>query len=67
MTTVLASFVAFTLAVAAMAVGVIAGRAPIRGSCGGGAGHTCTACARRCGRRAGKGHGHAANREKDAC
>lgn len=35
MTTVLASFVILLLVVAGMAVGVIFGREPIKGSCGG--------------------------------
>jgi hypothetical protein len=35
MTTVFASFIVLALIVAAMAIGVIMGRAPIKGTCGG--------------------------------
>jgi len=52
MSTMIASFVALLLAVAAMAVGVLCGRAPIRGSCGGVGGGGCAACAGRCESRA---------------
>ncbi|HSS63781.1 MAG TPA: hypothetical protein VLS27_05055 [Gammaproteobacteria bacterium] len=52
MSTMIASFVTLLLAVAAMAVGVLFGRAPIRGSCGGVGGGGCAACSGRCERRA---------------
>ncbi len=42
--TLAASFIIIVLAVAAMAVGVLAGRAPIKGSCGGIAGGSCELC-----------------------
>lgn len=35
MTTIFASFIVLALIVAAMAIGVIMGRAPIKGTCGG--------------------------------
>ena len=35
MTTVFASFIVLALIIAAMAIGVIMGRAPIKGTCGG--------------------------------
>jgi hypothetical protein len=38
------SFVIVTLAVTAMAIGVMAGRAPIKGSCGGLNGGGCELC-----------------------
>lgn len=48
MTTVLASFVILVLIMAGMAVGVIFGRQPIKGSCGGlnnaGVSETCELC-----------------------
>ncbi len=66
MTTLVASFVVLLLAVAAMAVGVLFGRAPIRGSCGGVAGAGCAACSGRCERRAAD-EDHVATRESDLC
>lgn len=66
MTTILASFVALLLAVAAMAVGVLFGRAPIRGSCGGVAGAGCSACTGGCERRAGE-KDHVDTREREPC
>jgi hypothetical protein len=48
MSTMIASFVLILLAVAAMAVGVLFGRTPIRGSCGGVGGGGCAACTGRC-------------------
>ncbi|MEO1202515.1 MAG: ApbE family protein [Pseudomonadota bacterium] len=42
--TLAASFIIIVLAVAGMAVGVLAGRAPIKGSCGGVAGGSCDLC-----------------------
>ena len=65
MSTLLASFVVIALAVTAMALGVLFGRAPIRGSCGGVAGN-CAACSGNCPRRR-DDHDDAATREKDAC
>ena len=65
MSTLFASFIVLALAVAAMAVGVIFGRSPIRGSCGGVAGGGCAVCGGQCERRASRDEG--ANGEKDAC
>ena len=65
MSTLFASFIVLALAVAAMAVGVIFGRSPIRGSCGGVAGGGCAACTGVCERRASRDE--SANGEKDAC
>ena len=62
-----ASFIVIALAVAAMSLGVLFGRTPIRGSCGGIAGGGCGACTRRCERRAGDSENAATNGEKDAC
>jgi hypothetical protein len=45
MSTAIASFIVILLAVAAMAIGVLFGRAPIRGSCGGAG---CAACSGGC-------------------
>ena len=42
--TLFLSFIVVTLAVTAMAIGVMAGRAPIKGSCGGLNGGTCELC-----------------------
>ncbi len=47
MATVLISILVFCLAILAMSVGVLLGREPIRGSCGGIMGG-CGACTRRC-------------------
>jgi hypothetical protein len=44
LTTLFLSFVVVALAVTAMAVGVMAGRAPIKGSCGGLNGGACELC-----------------------
>lgn len=66
MSTMIASFVALLLAVAAMAVGVLFGRTPIRGSCGGVAGGGCTACTGRCERGAAANDDDTGG-EKDAC
>ena len=44
LTTVLLSFVVIALAILAMGVGVLAGREPIRGSCGGLNGKRCDLC-----------------------
>jgi len=46
--TVLLSFLIFALAIAAMGVGVIAGRKPIKGSCGGVSGSGCELCSGEC-------------------
>ena len=42
--TALLSFAVIVLVIAAMSVGVIAGRSPIKGSCGGVAGGRCELC-----------------------
>ena len=42
--TLFLSFVVVALAVTAMAIGVMAGRAPIKGSCGGLNGGSCELC-----------------------
>ena len=42
--TVILSFVVVAIAVTAMAIGVMAGRAPIKGSCGGLNGGACELC-----------------------
>lgn len=47
----LVSFVIIFLAIAAMSVGVMAGRKPIKGSCGGVNGNGCELCSGRCPRR----------------
>ena len=47
-TTIIASFVIIFAVVAAMAIGVMAGRAPIRGSCGGLNGNGCKLCSGSC-------------------
>lgn len=49
--TLLLSFLVVAMAVAAMAVGVMAGRAPIKGSCGGINGRGCELCSGTCKRR----------------
>lgn len=49
--TLILSFLIVALAVTAMAVGVIAGRAPIKGSCGGINGRGCELCSGTCRRR----------------
>lgn len=46
--TAILGFVVIAIAVAAMAVGVMAGRSPIRGSCGGVNGRSCELCSGRC-------------------
>jgi len=66
MITFIGSFVLIVLAVAAMAVGVVFRRAPIRGSCGGVAGGGCAACTGKC--EAGDGmEKAAASREESLC
>ena len=49
--TVLLAFLVFGAAVAAMGIGVIAGRSPIKGSCGGLNGGPCELCSSDCERR----------------
>ncbi len=49
--TFLLSFAIVGIAVAGMAVGVMAGRSPLRGSCGGVAGKGCELCSGRCRKR----------------
>lgn len=46
--TAVLSFLVILAAVMAMAVGVLAGRAPIKGSCGGVNGKSCELCSGRC-------------------
>jgi len=46
--TLVLSFVIVGLAVVGMAIGVIAGRAPIKGSCGGVNGGRCELCSGEC-------------------
>lgn len=46
--TVLLSFVIISAMIAAMAIGVMAGREPIKGSCGGVNGGPCELCSGRC-------------------
>lgn len=50
--TLLLSFVIMALAVSAMAIGVMAGRSPIKGSCGGLNGGGCELCSGNCRRKA---------------
>lgn len=49
--TLLLSFVIIALAVSAMAIGVMAGRSPIKGSCGGLNGGGCELCSGKCRRK----------------
>ena len=56
MATFVLSFVLLVLAVTGMAAGVLMGRKPIAGSCGG-LGNGCAACTRRCARRGRGGDG----------
>lgn len=46
--TVVLSFVIVALVIVAMGIGVLAGRAPIKGSCGGLNGGGCALCSGRC-------------------
>ena len=48
LTTLMLSFLVIVLAILAMGIGVIAGREPIRGSCGGVNGGRCELCSGRC-------------------
>ena len=50
--TVLLSFIIMLVVIAAMGVGVLAGRKPIKGSCGGLNGRGCELCSGRCPKRA---------------
>ena len=50
--TMLLSFVIMVAVIAAMGVGVMAGREPIKGSCGGLNGRSCELCSGRCPKRA---------------
>ena len=50
--TLLLSFVIIALVIAAMAIGVMAGRNPIKGSCGGLNGGGCELCSGKCRRSA---------------
>lgn len=52
--TMLLSFVVIALVIAAMGVGVMAGRKPIKGSCGGLNGGGCELCSGKC-RQSAKG------------
>ncbi len=49
--TLFLSFLVILIAVMAMSIGVIYGRAPIRGSCGGLNGRGCELCSGRCRQR----------------
>ncbi len=51
--TVLLAFIVMVAVIAAMGIGVMAGRKPIRGSCGGLNGASCELCSGRCRERAG--------------
>ena len=51
------SFLIIALAIAAMGIGVLAGREPIKGSCGGLNGGGCALCSGRCPRRGDDGDG----------
>ena len=50
--TLLLSFLIIALTVSAMAIGVMAGRSPIKGSCGGLNGGGCELCSGNCRRKA---------------
>ena len=49
--TALLSFVAIIAVVGAMGIGILAGREPIKGSCGGLNGNACELCSGKCRRR----------------
>ena len=55
LTTLMLSFLVIVLAILAMGVGVLAGRGPIRGSCGGLNGGPCELCSGRCKKAADRG------------
>ena len=48
LTTLMLSFLIIVLAILAMGIGVLAGREPIKGSCGGLNGGRCELCSGRC-------------------
>lgn len=50
--TLILAFLIITAVIAAMSIGVIAGRAPIKGSCGGLNGRGCELCSGQCRRSA---------------
>ena len=52
LSTLILSFVIMLVVIAAMAVGVAAGREPIKGSCGGVGGGGCDLCSGRCRKQA---------------
>jgi len=51
--TMLLSFVIIVMVIAAMGIGVMAGRKPIKGSCGGLNGGSCELCSGKCRKAAG--------------
>ena len=53
--TIIFAFIIIAAMVALMSIGVIAGRAPIKGSCGGLNGRGCELCSGQCRRRTGAG------------
>lgn len=55
LTTLALSFLVIVLAVLAMGIGVMAGREPIKGSCGGLNGGPCELCSGRCKKAADRG------------
>ena len=55
LTTLVLSFLVIVLAILAMGVGVMAGREPIKGSCGGLNGGPCELCSGRCKKAADRG------------
>ena len=55
LTTLMLSFLVIVLAILAMGIGVLAGREPIRGSCGGLNGGPCELCNGRCKKAADRG------------
>ncbi|NNC77352.1 MAG: hypothetical protein HKN77_05265 [Woeseiaceae bacterium] len=48
--TLILAFVVISAVIAAMSIGVMAGRAPIKGSCGGLNGRGCELCSGKCSR-----------------
>ncbi|HNP64774.1 MAG TPA: hypothetical protein PKH39_12630 [Woeseiaceae bacterium] len=56
-TTILLSFVVILAVVGAMGIGVLAGRQPIKGSCGGLGGGPCELCSGKCPNRDSDGGG----------
>ncbi len=55
LTTLALSFLVIVLAILAMGIGVMAGREPIKGSCGGLNGGPCELCSGRCKKAADRG------------